>query len=104
MVYVCMDCSKTTFEITCPSCGTGFEEQGKGKNSSLVPDKLIPLDPPFYPEFQYKSKGLLKDFLSKKKEQAELNELLDRVQSKYAGLKSPYFVTTKRGQISQRGK
>jgi len=57
----------------------------------MVPEQLIPLDPSFYPDFQYRSKGLIKDFLGKKKEQAQLNDLLNNVLRKYAQLKQPYF-------------
>uniref|UniRef100_UPI0039F1414B restriction endonuclease n=1 Tax=Bordetella sputigena TaxID=1416810 RepID=UPI0039F1414B len=59
--------------------------------TNLPPSQLIPLDPSFYPEFQYQSKGFIKDFLGKKKEQAQLNELLNSVLRKYAELKTPYF-------------
>lgn len=52
---------------------------------------LTPLDPSFYPDFQYQSKGFIKDFLGKKKEQAQLNDLLNNVLRKYAQLKQPYF-------------
>lgn len=51
----------------------------------------VPLDPSFYPDFQYQSKGFIKDFLGKKKEQAQLNDLLRNVLNKYATLKKPYF-------------
>lgn len=87
MIYQCNGCSRTTFEASCPWC-----------NSAQVPpsteshaQQLIPLDPSFYPDFQYQSKGLIKDFLGKKKEQAQLNELLNNVLRKYAELKQPYF-------------
>ncbi|HTK01354.1 MAG TPA: hypothetical protein VL522_17110, partial [Bordetella sp.] len=56
-----------------------------------LPPQLIPLDPSFYPEFHYQSKGFIKDFLGKKKEQAQLNDLLNSVLRKYAELKTPYF-------------
>ena len=52
---------------------------------------MTPLDPSFYPDFQYQSKGFLKDIWGKKKEQAQLNELLNSVLRKYAELKQPYF-------------
>jgi restriction system protein len=87
MIYQCNGCKKTTFETSCPWC-----------NSTQVPPSvelharpLTPLDPSFYPDFQYQSKGLIKDFLGKKKEQAQLNDLLNNVLRKYAQLKQPYF-------------
>lgn len=52
----------------------------------------VPLDPKFYPEFQYQSKGLIKDFLGKKKEVAQLQEVLESVLIKYNRLKNPYFL------------
>ncbi len=51
----------------------------------------VPLDPSFYPEFQYQAKGFLKDFFGKKKEQSYLNEKLRSVLEKYSELKNPYF-------------
>lgn len=52
---------------------------------------MTPLDPSFYPDFQYQSKGFLKDNWGKKKEQAQQNDLLNSVLRKYAELKQPYF-------------
>jgi hypothetical protein len=52
---------------------------------------MIPLNPSFYPEFQYQSKGILKDLFGKKKEQSQLNQLLQDVLNKYATFKDPYF-------------
>ncbi len=51
----------------------------------------VPLDPSFNPEFQYQTKGFLKDLLGKKKEQAQLSDLLRSVLRKYSELKKPYF-------------
>ncbi|QND82956.1 Restriction endonuclease [Chromobacterium vaccinii] len=79
MIYQCNSCSGFSFKSSCPRCG----ESGS--------DTQIPLDPSFYQEFQYKSKGFLKDLLSKKKEVANLEELLNRVLRKYADLKHPFF-------------
>lgn len=97
MIYQCNGCNRTTFETACPWCS----------NSELSPSAelssrhLTPLDPSFYPDFQYRSKGLIKDFLGKKKEQAQLNDLLNNVLRKYAELKQPYFTnfihTTREG-------
>jgi hypothetical protein len=52
---------------------------------------LTPLNPSFYPEFHYQSKGMLKDLFGKKKEQSQLNELLETVLEKYSRFKDPYF-------------
>lgn len=57
----------------------------------ISPAQQVPLDPSFYPEFQYQAKGFLKDLLGKKKEQIELNEKLSNVLRKYSELKTPYF-------------
>lgn len=88
MIYQCGNCSKTTFETTCPTCTPSAAAAGLTAQASVP---LIPLDPSFYPEFQYQSKGFIKDFLGKKKEQAQLNDLLNSVLRKYAELKTPYF-------------
>lgn len=87
MIYLCNGCNKTTFETACPWC-MGSEVS---PSSELTLRHLTPLDPSFYPDFQYRSKGLIKDFLGKKKEQAQLNDLLSNVLRKYSELKQPYF-------------
>lgn len=87
MIYLCNGCNKTTFETACPWC-MGSEVS---PSSELTLRHLTPLDPSFYPDFQYRSKGLIKDFLGKKKEQAQLNDLLSNVLKKYSELKQPYF-------------
>lgn len=87
MIYQCSGCNRTTFETTCPWCNASQVPP----SAELHPLRLTPLDPSFYPDFQYQSKGLIKDFLGKKKEQAQLNELLNNVLRKYAQLKQPYF-------------
>ncbi|MBN0979738.1 restriction endonuclease [Pseudomonas hygromyciniae] len=97
MIYQCNGCNRTTFETACPWC-TNSE---LSPSSELSTRHLTPLDPSFYPDFQYRSKGLIKDFLGKKKEQAQLNDLLNNVLRKYAELKQPYFTnfihTTREG-------
>ncbi|MGF6299406.1 MULTISPECIES: hypothetical protein [Paraburkholderia] len=88
MIYRCSVCRKTSFETQCPWCAR-VSTQGVGQ---VQPTGLqVPLDPSFYPDFQYQSKGFIKDFLGKKKEQAQLNDLLRNVLNKYAALKQPYF-------------
>ncbi len=84
MIYRCYDCRKLTFRIACPACDQDPEHPNK--------DRHIPLDPAYYPEFQYRSKGVLKDLFGKKKETAELNDLLKQVLLKYSELLRPYFV------------
>lgn len=87
MIYLCSSCHKTTFETSCPWCS------GAQSLDSAAPhvQHMTPLDPSFYPDFQYQSKGFIKDLLGKKKEQAQLNDLLNNVLRKYAQLKQPYF-------------
>lgn len=87
MIYQCNGCNKTTFEVSCPWCGGTQVQPSTAPN----PQNLTPLDPSFYPDFQYQSKGFIKDLLGKKKEQAQLNDLLNNVLRKYAELKQPYF-------------
>ncbi|WP_206683202.1 restriction endonuclease [Neptunicella marina] len=53
---------------------------------------MVPLNPSFYPDFHYVSKGFVKDLFGKKKEQENLNNLLDRVLTKYNELLNPYFL------------
>ncbi|MGE8359619.1 restriction endonuclease [Pseudomonas sp.] len=87
MIYQCNGCNRTTFETVCPWCNSSQVSS----STELRPQHLTPIDPSFYPDFQYQSKGLIKDFLGKKKEQAQLNDLLNNVLRKYAQLKRPYF-------------
>lgn len=87
MIYQCNHCHRSTFETYCSQCGAA-------EAASLpqqAPQGLTPLDPSFYPDFQYQSKGFLKDIWGKKKEQAQLNDLLNSVLRKYSELKQPYF-------------
>lgn len=75
MIYQCNGCNRTTFETACPWCNSS----DTSPSAALSTQQLTPLDPSFYPDFQYQSKGLIKDFLGKKKEQAQLNDLLNNV-------------------------
>lgn len=88
MLYLCKQCRNSTFETWCPYC----DKDNSLKNKSPLSNKLVPLDPSFYPEFQYRSKGLIKDLFGKRKEKAYLSGLLDRVLEKYQALKAPYFI------------
>lgn len=87
MIYQCDGCKRTTFETICSWCNNAQN----APSVELPTKQLTPLDPSYYPDFQYQSKGLIKDFLGKKKEQAQLNDLLNNVLRKYAQLKQPYF-------------
>ena len=97
MIYQCDTCSRTTFEINCPWCSgvspVKTSAWGSASSTSQAIDiqRMTPLNPSFYPEFQYRSKGVLKDLFGKKKEQTQLNQLLENVLEKYSNLKDPYF-------------
>lgn len=82
MIYQCYSCSRTTFETSCPWCSPDVSGTFR---------QMTPLDPSYYPDFQYQSKGIIKDLFGKKKEQSQLNALLENVLLKYATLKDPYF-------------
>ncbi|WGS47649.1 restriction endonuclease (plasmid) [Burkholderia sp. JSH-S8] len=89
MIYKCSSCNKASFETKCPWC----ESIPAQETSQKIPAaQQVPLDPSFYPEFQYQTKGFLKDMFGKKKEQAQLNDLLRNVLKKYSELKKPYFI------------
>lgn len=88
MIYQCSSCNKTSFEIKCPWCASTAAQDANQKSAVV---RQVPLDPSFFPEFQYQTKGFLKDFLGKKREQAQLNDLLRSVLQKYSELKKPYF-------------
>lgn len=97
MIYQCYSCNKKSFEVNCPWCSgiipTASPQWGIKSSLTQSSDSLqmIPLNPAFYPEFQYQSKGMLKDLFGKKKEQSQLNELLESVLEKYSTFKDPYF-------------
>ena len=80
MLYRCYNCKNYSFENTCPSC----------LDASI--DDYVPLDPKYYPEFQYKTQGVVKDLLFKKQEQQQLNQKLESVLNKYEQFKYPYFI------------
>lgn len=80
MLYCCYGCNHYSFEQICHKCGEDKKEL------------YVPLDPKFYPEFQYQSQGFVKDLFLKKKTQNYLNETLDNVLVKYKKFKIPYFV------------
>ena len=88
MIYQCSACSRTSFEITCPWCASLPIEP---LIASTTTRQQVPLDPSFFPEFQYQNKGFFKDLFGRKREQAQLSELLSAVLQKYAQLKKAYF-------------
>ena len=77
MIYKCYECDNYNFN-SCTKCGTS--------------DKSIPLDPVFYPEFEYKSGGFVSDIFFKKTELKKIDIKLDSVLSKYHEFKTPYFI------------
>ncbi|WP_038903846.1 restriction endonuclease [Dickeya zeae] len=99
MIYQCHSCKKTSFEINCPWCSGTIpttlsawdNKTSPIQQSDIQQLKLTPLNPSFYPEFHYQSKGMLKDLFGKKKEQTQLNQLLESVLEKYSRFKDPYF-------------
>jgi len=101
MIYKCGHCKKTTLESLCPWCSSSESLQAVDLSQRI----LTPLDPSYYPDFQYQSKGILKDLLGKKREQAQLSDLLSNVLRKYAELKEPYFINyihTSRDEINSQ--
>lgn len=88
MIYQCQSCSKASFETKCPWCASGL---GMDSLHQMPSRDQVPLDPSFFPEFQYKTKGFIKDLIGKKKEQNQLNDKLQSVLRKYSSLKKPYF-------------
>ena len=80
MLFRCFHCEWLGFTPSCPDCG----EKGN--------EYCVPLDPEFYPEFQYKSQGLIKDIFIKRKTERALREKLDAVLQKYKKFEKPYFV------------
>lgn len=98
MIYQCYTCNRKTFEVNCPWCSGAAYVNASPWRPGQPPAPIIsesprmtPLNPSFYPEFQYQSKGVLKDLFGKKKEQSQLNQLLESVLIKYDSLKYPYF-------------
>ncbi|WP_248465007.1 restriction endonuclease [Pectobacterium versatile] len=100
MIYQCHSCNRTSFEVNCPWCSRRISATSSPWGETRVlPEQvsdiqqltLIPLNPSFYPEFHYQSKGMLKDLFGKKKEQSQLNQLLESVLEKYSRFKDPYF-------------
>ena len=80
MLFKCYRCNRVNFHKHCPTCG------------SEAQDDNVAIDPEFYPEFQYRSQGFLKDLFLKKQLQMQLNAKLDAVLEKYKQFERPYFV------------
>jgi hypothetical protein len=80
MLFNCLNCGQIGFEEVCSTCGAPAR------------DANVPLNPAYYPEFQYASRGFLKDVLVKKRTEKELQTKLDAVLAKYEEFEDPYFV------------
>jgi restriction system protein len=80
VLFNCESCDHIGFEEVCPTCGVGKR------------DENVPLDPRYYPEFQYRSQGVVRDLLVKKKTERALDARLEAVLAKYERFKTPYFV------------
>lgn len=78
MIYKCFYCGLYSFTARC------------GCPPETV--DVVPLDPAYYPEFEYTSKGIISDIFFKKKELQKIDEKLQSVLEKYGSLKNPYFV------------
>jgi restriction system protein len=80
MLFNCFKCGQLYFKDVCSVCG--LENR----------DENVPLHPEFYPEFQYESKGFVKDLFLKKKTVKELRSKLGSVLDKYKQFENPYFI------------
>lgn len=80
MLFKCFACGAVSFNPECRAC------------SSEEPDMTVPLDPEYYAEFQYRSRGLVKDLFLKKRTEEKLQTALDAVLEKYKEFEHPYFV------------
>lgn len=78
MLFNCFNCGRFGFQPMCEPCESA--------------ENNVPLDPAYYPEFQYESMGMIKDLIWKKKFEKELQAKLESVLKKYAQFESPYFV------------
>ena len=80
MLYRCHSCRATFLRPICSDCGV----EGI--------DDYVPLDPRFYPEFQYVRQGIVSHVLFKRKAQQELMDKRAEILRKYEQLRDPYFV------------
>lgn len=89
MIYKCFSCGSYSFNNTC-SCPTNKAD-------------VVPLDPAYYPEFEYQSKGVVYDIFNKKKDLEKLDSNLQSVLEKYSNLKSPYFINYSKLKVDNAG-
>lgn len=80
MLFNCYQCGHLGFHQLCPTCGPDFQNDN------------VPIDPEYYPEFQYRSEGFIKDLFVRKKTEKELQSKLNVVLDKYRQFEEPYFV------------
>ena len=80
MLYRCHQCNSFAFTSWCHEC------------TRAAINEYVPLEPKYYPEFQYESKGFVKDLFIKRKETEKLKLKLFTVLRKYAEFENPYFV------------
>ena len=80
VLFSCFSCGQIGFSDICPTCGQD------------AVDANVPLNPAYYPEFRYRSQGVVRDLLVKKKAEKELGAKLDAVLAKYEQFEAPYFV------------
>jgi len=78
VIYKCYKCNHYNFSPACVKCGAS--------------DDNIPLNPEYYPEFEYRSEGFISDLFFKKTEQKKIDTKLDSILSKYHDFRSPYFI------------
>jgi restriction system protein len=80
VLFDCASCGRIGFDEVCPECGPARH------------DVNVPLDPAYYPEFRYRSQGVVKDLLVKRRTERELDAKLEAVLAKYEQFRDPYFV------------
>ncbi|MDR3492324.1 MAG: restriction endonuclease [Gammaproteobacteria bacterium] len=80
MLFSCFKCGHLGFQDNCRNCGPDSK------------DDNVPLNPEYYPEFQYESKGFVKDLFLKKNTEKKLRGKLDAVLQKYTQFENPYFL------------
>src|SRR5690349_200316 len=80
MLFKCHECHHVTFHQVCPQCGPTSQ------------DDNVPLDPEYFSEFQYRSQGIVRDLLLKRRTEKALDAKLNSVLEKYHRFERPYFV------------
>jgi hypothetical protein len=99
MIYKCFSCGKYSFNSVSGGYGSDVSSCGCATDAS----DIVPLDPAYYPEFEYKSKGMVYDIFNKKKELENIDAKLQSVLEKYASFKSPYFINYSKMKLELRG-